>query len=102
GVHPRQVIEEASAALDAVVRPGPELARPLQRALRDAMWAHAGVTRDEAGLRKGLDAVDAISAMVCDVDVRPSAEGWSDLAQLVDLHAGLLVARATLQCALVR
>ena len=40
--------------------------------------------------------------MVCDVDVRPSAEGWSDLAQLVDLQAGLLVAQATLHGALVR
>jgi succinate dehydrogenase / fumarate reductase flavoprotein subunit len=34
--------------------------------------------------------------------VRPSAEGWSDLAQLIDLRAGLLVAEATLRGALAR
>jgi succinate dehydrogenase / fumarate reductase flavoprotein subunit len=34
--------------------------------------------------------------------VRPSAEGWSDLAQLIDLRAGLLVAEATIRGALVR
>jgi succinate dehydrogenase / fumarate reductase, flavoprotein subunit len=101
-LHPRHVIDETNDALDAMIKPGPELARPLQRALRDAMWAYGGVTRDEAGLRKGLDAIDEIAAMVGDVDVRPSAEGWSDLAQLIDLRAGLLVARATLEGALQR
>ena len=29
--------------------------------------------------------------------MRPSAEGWSDLAQLIDLRAGLLVAEATIR-----
>jgi succinate dehydrogenase / fumarate reductase flavoprotein subunit len=40
--------------------------------------------------------------VVADVDVRPSAEGWSDLAQLIDLQAGLLVAEATMRGAQVR
>ena len=39
---------------------------------------------------------------MADVDVRPSAEGWSDLAQLIDLRAGLLVAEATMRGALAR
>src|SRR3989442_10782279 len=34
----RRVIREACDELDALVKPGNELARPLQRRLRDAMW----------------------------------------------------------------
>jgi succinate dehydrogenase / fumarate reductase flavoprotein subunit len=81
---------------------GPELARPLQRALRNVMWERGGVVRDDAGLRDGLSRLDEIRAVVADVDVRPSAEGWSDLAQLIDLRAGLLVAEATMRGALAR
>jgi succinate dehydrogenase / fumarate reductase flavoprotein subunit len=66
------------------------------------MWERCGVTRDEQGLRQGITRVDEIRAVVADVDVRPSAEGWSDLAQLLDLKAGLLVAEATIRGALVR
>ena len=50
----------------------------------------------------GCAGLDEIDGVVADVDVRPSAEGWSDLAQLIDLRAGLLVAEATLRGALQR
>jgi succinate dehydrogenase / fumarate reductase flavoprotein subunit len=101
-VHPRRTIEEAGEELDALIGAGPELARPLQRALRDVMWERGGVVRDEAGLLDGLARLDEIGALVDDVDVRPSAEGWFDLAQAIDLRAGLLVAEATLRGALAR
>jgi succinate dehydrogenase / fumarate reductase flavoprotein subunit len=101
-IHPRRVVAAADEELDAQIRPGPELARPLQRALRDLMWERGGVVRDDAGLRDGLARVEELRALAADVDVRPSAEGWSDLAQLVDLQAGLLVAEATLRGALAR
>jgi succinate dehydrogenase / fumarate reductase flavoprotein subunit len=101
-LHPRRVINEADEELDAMVRPGSELARPLQRALRDLMWERCGVTRDEDGLRDGLARIEELRATVPDVDVRPSAEGWSDLAQRLDLAAGLLVAEATVRGALAR
>jgi succinate dehydrogenase / fumarate reductase, flavoprotein subunit len=101
-LHPRRVIEAANDELDAMVGSGPELARPLQRAVRNVMWERCGVVRDDAGLREGLSMLEDISAVVGDVDVRPSAEGWSDLAQLIDLRAGLLVAEATLRGAIAR
>src|SRR5262249_35424955 len=50
----------------------------------------------------GLARLAEIAAVTGDVDVRPSAEGWSDLAQLIDLRAGLLVAEATIRGALAR
>ena len=37
-----------------------------------------------------------------DVDVRPGAEGWSDLVHALDLHGGLIAAEATLRGALER
>ena len=101
-LHPRRIVEAANDELDAMVGPGSELARPLQRALRDLMWERCGVTRDEVGLRDGLARIDDLRAALPDVDVRPSAEGWSDLAQRLDLTAGLLVAEATVRGALAR
>ena len=101
-IHPRRIVTEASDELDAMIGPGSEMARPLQRALRDAMWERCGVVRDEAGLLDGIARLDAVGAVVSDVDVRPSAEGWSDLAQLIDLRAGLLVAEATIRGAIAR
>src|SRR4051812_17707658 len=101
-LHPRRIVEAANDELDAMVGPGSELARPLQRALRDLMWQRCGVTRDEAGLREGLAGIEDLRAALPDVDVRPSAEGWSDLAQRIDLAAGLLVAEATVRGAIAR
>ena len=63
-IHPRRIIEEASDELDAMIGPGPELARPLQRALRDVMWERCGVVRDEAGLRDGIARLDEIRAVI--------------------------------------
>jgi succinate dehydrogenase flavoprotein subunit len=101
-IRPRRIIEAAGEELDAMIGAGPELARPLQRALRDVMWEHCGVVRDDAGLRAGIAGLDQLRAVLSDVDVRPSAEGWSDLAQLIDLGAGLLAAEATMRGALAR
>lgn len=98
----RAVIDEALAELDGLIHPGTELARPLQRRLRDTMWESCGVVRSEAGLRAGLDEVAALREAAEDVDVRPGAEGWTDLAHALDLRAGLVAAEATLRSALER
>jgi succinate dehydrogenase / fumarate reductase, flavoprotein subunit len=98
----RQAIGEGLEELDALTRPGSELARPLQRRLRDMMWEDCGVVRSEAGLRDGLRELEAIREAVRDVDVRPGAEGWMDLAHALDLLSGLAVAEATLRGALAR
>jgi succinate dehydrogenase / fumarate reductase flavoprotein subunit len=101
-IHPRRVIDEAEAELDELVRPAPELARPLQRQLRDLMWERCGVVRDEAGLGDGLRRLAELRLAAAEVDVRPSAEGWTDLALALDLRAGLTVAEASLLGALER
>jgi succinate dehydrogenase / fumarate reductase flavoprotein subunit len=89
-------IQAAHAGLDALIRPGAQLARPLQRALRDTMWASGGVVRSEDRLRRGLERIAELKELAKEVDVRPSSEGYKDLAVALDLRAALVVAEATL------
>jgi succinate dehydrogenase / fumarate reductase, flavoprotein subunit len=98
----RAVIGAAADELAGLVRPGRQFARPLQRALRDTMWETCGVVRDQAGLRRGLDRVAELGELAGDVDVRPTSEGYADLAHALDLRASLVAAEATLLGALAR
>jgi succinate dehydrogenase / fumarate reductase flavoprotein subunit len=98
----RRAIGEALDELEALTRPGRELARPLQRHLRDLMWEKCGVVRTETGLREALEELAGLREAAADVDVRPSAEGWTDLAHALDLRAGLTAAEATLRSAIER
>ncbi|OBB70596.1 FAD-dependent oxidoreductase [Mycobacterium sp. 852014-52144_SCH5372336] len=83
-------------------RDGEENVRSLQRALRNAMTEHAGVVRDETGLRTGLTELDDIERRLSDVGVHPDIAGFHDLAHAFDLKASVIAARATLETALER
>ncbi len=98
----RRVIEAAHDDLNCVIGEGEELARPLQRALRDAMWEGCGVVRDEARLRRALERIGELQEVSATVDVRPSSEGFLDLAHALDLRASLLSAEASVLGALER
>src|SRR5262245_53232066 len=98
----RDVVRAADEELSGLIRPGSECVRPLQRALRDTMWECCGVVRDDAGLRRGLERVNELRALLPEVDVRPSSEGYGDLAHVLDLRAALTSAEATLTGALAR
>jgi succinate dehydrogenase / fumarate reductase flavoprotein subunit len=96
------VIAAANQELDGLLRPGEELARPLQRAIRDLMWAHCGVVREEEGLAAALEELQEIWERSGHVDVRPSSEGYRDLALALDLRGSLYAAEVTLRGALAR
>jgi succinate dehydrogenase / fumarate reductase, flavoprotein subunit len=98
----RQKISEADEELGSFIHEGEEFARPLQRALRNTMWECCGVVRDEAKLGEGLDRLRKIQAAAGDVDVRPTSEGYADLAHALDLRASLLSAEASLLGAIER
>jgi len=98
----RHAIGAAAEEVDSYIREGEEFARPLQRAVRDAMWEHCGVVRDEAGLKKGLRKLAGIREAAKGVDVRPTSEGFGDLAHALDLRAALVAAEATLLGAIER
>jgi succinate dehydrogenase / fumarate reductase flavoprotein subunit len=98
----RAVISEAVEDLGSFIHPGDEFARPLQRALRDSMWERCGVVRNAEGLEQGLKNVDEIRGLLSEVDVRPTSEGYGDLAHVLDLRASLAGAEATLLGAIER
>ncbi|MFJ5984673.1 L-aspartate oxidase [Lentzea sp. NPDC092896] len=94
---------EARSEVDGLLAAnGQENVRALQRALRNTMTEHAGVVRDEAGLRKGLAELDDLEERIRNVGVHPDLAGFQDLAHAFDLKASALSARATLECALER
>ncbi|MBJ64634.1 MAG: succinate dehydrogenase [Euryarchaeota archaeon] len=98
----RKVIRDAVEELDTLTTSGEQLARPLQRAVRDIMWNYCGVLRSEEGLARGLDELMKIKDASADVDVRPSAEGFSDLALALDLLGSIDSAEATIRSAIER
>jgi succinate dehydrogenase / fumarate reductase flavoprotein subunit len=70
--------------------------------LRNTLTEHAGVVRDETGLRAGLAELDELESRMRDVGVHPDIAGFQDLAHAFDLKAAVLAARATLESALER
>ena len=98
----RRVVRAADEELSGLIRHGRQFARPLQRALRDAMWETCGVVRDREGLEHGLERVAELRELAADVDVRPTSEGYGDLAHALDLRGSLVAAEATLLGALAR
>lgn len=96
-------LTQARAEVDQLLAAdGPENVRALQRAVRNTMTDHAGVVRDETGLRTGLAELAAIEARMPDLGVHPDFAGFQDLAHAFDLKSSLLAARATLDAALER
>ena len=98
----KDIIKTANKELDNLTSNGNELARPLQRAVRDIMWEYCGVIRSEEGLKRGLEELKKIKKASKDVDVRPSAEGFIDLALAIDLLGSIDSAVSTILCALER
>jgi succinate dehydrogenase / fumarate reductase flavoprotein subunit len=98
----RRVVRAADEELASFVRHGRQFARPLQRALRDTMWETCGVVRDQPGLQHGLERVAELRQLAREVDVRPTSEGYADLAHALDLRGSLVTAEATLLGALAR
>lgn len=97
-----RTIRQAHDELNAITREGDQLARPLQRELRNNMWENCGVVRDETRVTRGLERLADIRAATASVDVRPSSEGYTDLALALDLRGAVDAAEATLRCALER
>jgi succinate dehydrogenase / fumarate reductase flavoprotein subunit len=98
----RSAIKAAGEELDSYIKEGDEFARPLQRALRDTMQETCGVVRSEEKLNEGLKRLASIRAASEDVDVRPTSEGFGDLAYALDLRGSLVVAEATVLGAIER
>lgn len=66
------------------------------------MWNHCGVIRSGEGLEQALSELMEVKKASKDVDVRPSAEGFSDLALALDLLGSIDSAEATIRSAIAR
>lgn len=96
-------VDRARSEIDRLLASdGAENVRALQREIRNTMTEHAGVVRDEEGLRRGLEELDRIDERMAEIGVHPDIAGYHDLAHAFDLKSASLAARATLEAALER
>ncbi len=98
----RRAVEAAAGEVRELLGPGESFARPLQRALRDSLWAGAGVVRDEEGLAATLATLAELDEAASDIEVRADVEGYAELAHAFDLRFSIISGRATVVSALER
>ena len=98
----KKVIENAHENLNSYIKNGSEVARPLQRALRNIMWEYGGVVKNEEKLKKGIQEIENLKEASKDLDVRPDSEGYQDLMLAFDLQASIVSSESTLISALSR
>ena len=91
----RSTITQAFDELDAVIRDGDEVVRVAQRELRNAMWEHLGVVRDEEGIDAGIDRLRDLQGNLPNLDVQPDSQGYQDLSAALDLRGSVVTALAT-------
>lgn len=98
----RDVIQKAHEKIDSFIKDGSEVARPLQRELRNIMWQHCGVVRSGEKLQEGLLKIEKLEEAAKNLDVRPDSEGFEDLMLAFDLEGSILSAKATIMGAIER
>ena len=92
----RKVVRKAHAKIDSFLKYGDFVARPIQRELRNIMWEHCGVVRDETKLKNGLKKIKRLKESARFLDVRPDSEGYEDLMLAFDLEGAIMAAEATM------
>ena len=92
----RKQIHLAHEKINGYIKPGSEVARPLQRSLRDLMWTTCGVVRTEKKMIDGLHQIEELKERSRKLDVRPDSEGYEDLMLAFDFEASIISAEATL------
>ena len=98
----KKVIKEAHDKIDSFIKNGTNVARPLQRELRNIMWENCGVVRNEQKLNEGLNKISILKDSIKNLDVRPDSEGYEDLMLAFDLEGSIMSAEATLLGAISR
>jgi succinate dehydrogenase / fumarate reductase flavoprotein subunit len=101
-VRSRQKVEDGLAYLNAQMKPGNIFSKLLHRQLRIMMWECCGVVRSEDKLQEGLKRLEELAKRAEHIDIRPSEQGYEDLAHGIELKMALLSAKATLLGALAR
>ena len=95
-------VKNAHDKIDSFIKNGSNVARPLQRELRNIMWQKCGVVRDESKLNDGLNKINILKDSIQKLDVRPDSEGYEDLMLAFDLEGSIMSAEATIIGAIQR
>ena len=90
-------VKNAHDKIDSFIKNGSNVARPLQRELRNIMWQKCGVVRDESKLNDGLNKINILKDSIQKLDVRPDSEGYA-----FDLEGSIMSAEATIIGAIQR
>ncbi len=98
----RQVIRDAHEKIDSFIKNGTEVARPLQRELRNIMWENCGVVRSGERLKEGLEKINKLKESLKNLDVRPDSQGYEDLMLAFDLEGSIMSAETTILGAIER
>ena len=69
----KKVIGKAHENLNSNIKNGSEVARPLQRTLRNIMWEYGGVVKTEEKIKKGLKEIESLKEAAKNLDVRPDS-----------------------------
>jgi succinate dehydrogenase / fumarate reductase, flavoprotein subunit len=101
-LRPLGALTRAGDELDELLHEGEVVVRLVQQELREAMWEHVGVVRDEDSLDRAIERIDELRGTVPDLEVQPDAQGYGDLASACELQGSLQLARATALCAKAR
>ena len=101
-IRSKKAVQQAHDNLNSSIKNGTEVARPLQRDLRNIMWEYGGVVKSGEKLKKGLEEIENLKNASKDLDVRPDSEGYQDLMLAFDLEASIISSEATLLSALNR
>ena len=101
-IRSKTAINKAHENIDSSIKNGSEVARPLQRDLRNIMWEYGGVVKNESKLQTGLSKIKDLKDASKNLDVRPDSEGYQDLMLAFDLEASIVSSEATLLSALSR
>jgi succinate dehydrogenase/fumarate reductase flavoprotein subunit len=106
----REAEEAYRAAIAPLGRPAPssrdrppaENAFAIRDALQETMWVNAGLVRDEAGLRRALEAIDEMDKRIARAAAPAGPRANLSWQQVLDVRNLLTAARLTATAALYR
>lgn len=98
----RVVVDSALSNIEEKIKKGENLVIYLQNQLRDIMWTHCGVIKDQANLKNGLKKVQNLKNQSLNADVNTNGNNFTDLINIFDLESSLVTAEATIRSSISR
>ena len=98
----KEVVDSALSNIEEKKRNGDNLVIYLQNELRDIMWTHCGVIKDQSNLKNGLRKVQNLKNQSLNVDVSTNGNNFNDLINIFDLESSLVTAEATIRSSISR